>query len=112
MAFRYLALILLNACLLVAGQVLWKIGLQATGLDWWRLLTNSKVWIGFLAFGLATLIWFQVLDKVPLSRALPVQSIAYVLGVLAGCFFFHEAFSWARWLGVALIVGGICLVAR
>lgn len=112
MTFKDFLLILLNACLLVTGQIFWKTGIQESGLNWVKLLLDVRVWAGFLAFALATLIWFQVLAKVPLSRALPIQSVAYVLGVLAGCLFFHEPVSWERWLGVAFIIGGICLVAR
>jgi drug/metabolite transporter (DMT)-like permease len=112
MSLKDLLFILLNACLLVAGQVLWKAGVQGAGLNWVKLLFSGKIWAGFLAFALATFIWFQVLARVPLSRALPAQSVAYVLGVLAGSIFFHESVSWTKWFGVILIVGGICLVAR
>jgi drug/metabolite transporter (DMT)-like permease len=112
MSVKVFGLIVLNALFLVAGQIFWKLGISAGESGWWRLLLSPLVWLGFGCFGLATAIWFYVLARVPLSQALPVQSIGYIFGVAAGMLFFQETVSAVRWVGAVLILAGICLVAR
>ena len=113
MSAKLFLLIIFNAFLLVTGQVFWKTGIVVTaGAPWWRFLFAPWTLAGFAAFGLAAGIWFYIIARIPLSQALPVQSIAFVFGALAGVFFFHEGVSLARWIGIALIFSGIYLVAR
>lgn len=110
-----LALILLNVVLLVTGQVLWKRGLDSLGGlsagTWLRVALAPWTWAGLAAYGVATVLWFWVLSRAPLSVAYPLQSLAYVLGVVAGWAFFHESVPPVRWLGVALILAGVGMVA-
>lgn len=39
-------------------------------------------------------------------------SLSYVFGLLAAMLFFHEQVGAAKWMGVALIVAGCCLIAK
>jgi undecaprenyl phosphate-alpha-L-ara4N flippase subunit ArnE len=39
-------------------------------------------------------------------------SISSVFGLLATCFIFHEPVVWTRWLGVAVIIVGVILLAQ
>src|SRR5690625_4169302 len=95
-------LVLLNIILMVAGQSLWKIGLERVGgfLHLAHVLGSPYIWAGICLYGMATLVWLAVLAKLPLSLAYPLQSLAYVLGLLVAFYIFQEPVSFNRWIGV------------
>jgi drug/metabolite transporter (DMT)-like permease len=101
--------------MLAVGQICWKVGLQRHGFSLSlsgikALAVCCPMWVGFLLFFLATLLWFYILSKLPLSLAYPAMSLSYVLGVIAGCLIFKEAIPFTRWLGIAVICSGIYLM--
>lgn len=109
-------LVLINVVLLVFGQVLWKMELgrlqgSLTLEAIPRLLTSPFIWGGLFIYVLATVLWFYILSRGKLSVVYPLQSLAYVLGVLAALLIFREAVPLTRWLGVGLIVLGAFFVA-
>jgi uncharacterized membrane protein len=70
-----------------------------------------------VALGISLLIlWLlshmALLSWADLSYVLPVTSVGYVLAPLTGYLFLHEHISPARWIGIALIMAGVTLVAR
>ncbi|MDR1846873.1 MAG: EamA family transporter [Bacteroidales bacterium] len=73
--------------------------------NWWFLGTG-------LCFGIATVLWLYIIKHVPLSVAYPLSGIAYIFGMLAAVYIFHESISLTRWLGVLLIMGGVCLILK
>ncbi|MWC30290.1 EamA family transporter [Paenibacillus sp. MMS18-CY102] len=102
-----------NVLLLVAGQILFKWGLQkAGGLQWARIALSPTIWSGLALYGFATLLWFAVLTRLPLSVAYPMQSTAYVLGLLAAWFIFGESLSATKLIGCAVILIGVYLIAK
>ncbi|KIL40727.1 membrane protein [Gordoniibacillus kamchatkensis] len=104
-----------NIVLLVAGQMVWKIGLsKAGGLhlgNWTEVLVSPYIWAGIAMYGTATVLWLAVLSRLPLSVAYPLQSAAYVLGLLAAAWLLREVVPPHRWLGVAVIAAGIAMVS-
>lgn len=91
----------------MSGQVLWK---EATGGSWLQSFFSPLFWIGLFLYGVALLIWLNVLHRLPLSRAYPMQAMAYVLGVAASRVILHETIPFTRWVGVAVILLGVTLV--
>jgi drug/metabolite transporter (DMT)-like permease len=61
--------------------------------------------VGFLATYTSALSWAD------LTYVLPASSLGYVLVALVAKFFLHEHVSAQRWLGIALITGGVGFVA-
>src|SRR5271165_3130420 len=55
--------------------------------------------------------YMSALSWADLTYVLPATSLAYVLVALVAHFGFHEVISLTRWLGIALIAGGVGLVA-
>jgi drug/metabolite transporter (DMT)-like permease len=112
---KTILLILFNVCLLTAGQVLWKMGLSQTGGFSWdnfaRVLCSPFILAGLALYGVATLVWFVVLSTTDLSYAYPLQSMAYIIGVIAAWLIFNEAIPLTRWAGVIVIMGGVALVS-
>ncbi|AKG36508.1 EamA family transporter [Paenibacillus durus] len=105
----------LNVLMLVSGQVLFKIGLEKLGgvnlNNAWKAIFNTYIIFGLLLYVLATLVWFVVLSRVPLSIAYPIQSIAYVLGILAAFILFNEPISFMKWMGMIIIVIGVYIIS-
>ncbi|WP_349408674.1 EamA family transporter [Pseudalkalibacillus sp. SCS-8] len=109
-------LLLVNVFLLVGGQMLWKVG--AAGIDSWNVSTfiyllKSPFFIGGgLLYVVATFIWMYIITKLPFSVAYPLQSLSYVVGVLAAYFYFKENVDVSQWIGVCVIVLGVYLIAK
>ncbi|WP_418792020.1 EamA family transporter [Phosphitispora sp. TUW77] len=112
---RTIVLIIFNVVLLTSGQILWKIGLTREGglsLDNMVRVALSPFILGGLAlYVVATVIWFMVLSRAELSYAYPLQSMAYILGVMAGWLLFRETVPMIRWIGVLVIIAGVILVS-
>lgn len=102
-----------NILLLVTGQVLFKIGLgKSGGLHWDKIITSPTIIGGLFLYGIATLLWFAVLTRLPLSVAYPMQAFAYVLSMVPAYFLFGEDITATKLAGVAVIMCGVYLLAR
>ncbi|ABZ83394.1 transmembrane small multi-drug resistance protein, putative [Heliomicrobium modesticaldum Ice1] len=115
LAWDSLLLIAINITLLLAGQTLWKIGLQKIGGFSLAHLPAAAFspWIvaGLVLYVIATGVWFLILSRIDFSLAYPLQSLAFVFGVFLGWLVFQETIPWTRWVGVAVIIFGVYLVA-
>lgn len=110
------AVVLINVCLLVCGQVFFKWGLsgQKGGLTPTNILplfVNPWIVLGLALYVVATVLWFYVLSRLPLSVAYPLQSLSYVLGLFASRYILHETVQWTRWMGVIIILLGVAVIA-
>jgi len=109
-------LIITNILLLVAGQALWKFGIGKMMLNGWGSILSVMFspWIvaGVFLYVIATGIWIYLLSKFPLSFLYPMQSLAYVIGLLIAIYFFQEQIPLSRWIGVGVIMIGVYLVAK
>jgi drug/metabolite transporter (DMT)-like permease len=57
-------------------------------------------------------VWLIVLSRASLSFAYPFASLTYVLILLFDRLVLHQPISGVRYVGVALIIGGILLISR
>lgn len=108
-------LLFLNIIMLVSGQAFFKLGLEKIGGvnlgNAWKALLSPTIIVGLALYALATLVWFVVLSRLPLSVAYPIQSLAYVLGIFLAISMFHETVSPMKWIGAAIIVIGVIFIA-
>lgn len=108
------AAVLLAAC----GHLLIKYGLKTsagprelTGLARIvALMFSARVLTGLAVYGVGTVLWVAVVAKRPISYLYPVTAMNYVLITLGGMWFFGEAVSAARWLGIAVVIFGVVLM--
>jgi drug/metabolite transporter (DMT)-like permease len=106
--------------LLSAGQTSLKFGLNNIGgvslgeglAGLFKLFQTPWIVVGFVCYGLSSVLWLDVLSKLDFSLAFPMVGLTYVFTLLIGRFFFHETIGWERLLGVALILGGVFFLAR
>jgi multidrug transporter EmrE-like cation transporter len=118
-----IGLILLSVTLAAIAQVTLKVGvnhvtdasggelaLNADSLK--HIATTWLVWLGIAIFALSAVLWIFALSRASLSFAYPFAALGYVLIVTASIVFLHEHVPPLGWVGVALIVIGILLIAQ
>lgn len=108
--------------LVVAGQMLLKVGMLRVGVvDRHRLRSPAALFAtlvrepavvaGVVVYAASALVWIYVLSRADLSFAYPFLSLAYVAVTASATVFLKERFSTRQWLGLALVVAGVAAVA-
>ena len=93
----------------VAGQLLLKEGADAA--DFVSQLFRPTTIIGLGFYALAALLYIVALRKIPMSVALPCTAASYVVIAIIGHFVFGEALGTQKLAAIALISGGVVLLA-
>ena len=76
-------------------------------------LTSWPILVGLGLFALNVIAYTQSLSKLPLSVAYPIMVSLTGLIVIGGSLvLFKESISNYQWIGFALIIGGVILVAK
>ena len=83
---------------------LWRVGMQ--------LAMHPGILGGLACYVVSVVAWIVALSRVDVSVAYPMLSIGYVVNALLAWWLFGEAVSLQRWLGIAVIIFGVVLVAR
>ncbi len=111
----------LAICVLLAtaAEIFLKLGAAATvnpENSWsWTGLTGLRsvwVWWGILASVISLFNWLATLRKLPLTIAFPVGQAVHILVPLSCWFFLGENILPKRWLGIALVLLGLMIVAK
>ena len=101
-----------------AGQVLFKRGVNALdagdahfGLkSLWGSLRSPAILGGVVIHGIEFGVWIEILGRLPLSIAFPLESVSYVTVLVATRVFLREVVPARRWTGVGLICAGIAVL--
>nr|WP_255654544.1 EamA family transporter [Cohnella sp. REN36] len=76
------------------------------------IIKSPLIWAGLLLYGVATLIWFKLLSSVQFSVLYPLQSIAYIVAMIAAWYFFDENISWTKIIGALIILIGVYIISK
>ena len=76
-----------------------------------KIALVPRVWIAFAFSCLSLFLWLFVLSRADLSFAYALDSMHYVLIAFASGVFLKENVGARRWVGTALIMAGLILVA-
>lgn len=93
----------------MAGQTLLKAGAGAA--DFVSQLLDWRTLLGFCLYGGSALLYIVALRRIPMSVALPCTAISYVAAALIGHYAFAEPLGVVQLGGIALICGGVVLLA-
>jgi drug/metabolite transporter (DMT)-like permease len=111
--------IALNALIVTASELFLKLGARETAhfryaFSWTGVagLASPWTWLGILFVILSLVTWLHILRQVPLSVAFPLSNVVHVLVPLTSWIFLHELISPRRWLGIALVLVGLAIVAK
>jgi multidrug transporter EmrE-like cation transporter len=72
-----------------------------------RLLVNPWVLSAFAAALLASVCWMAAMTRLDLSHAYPFMSLAFILVMISSGFFFGEAITPLKVIGIGLVVLGL-----
>ncbi len=115
-------LILVGVLLNASAQLLLKAGMERIG-DFafsfeniWpiamQVAANPYIIIGLSFYVLSVVVWLLVLSRCEVSFAYPMLSIGYIVNAIAAYYLFSENLSALRIAGIAVIIAGVCMVAR
>lgn len=122
MTLNTFLLLLFGVFLNAAAQLLLKAGViplgslefsTATALP--TALKVARQWpvlAGLACYVVSVCVWIVALSRVEVSLAYPMLSLGYVVNALAAWWLFGEALGGQRWLGIALILGGVLVMSR
>ena len=115
---KLISLSLVQCLLLTSSQIFLKFAMATMGkfsFSWSyfrELLSNWQLACSGITIAAASAIWFYIIKHFDFSQAYPMISISYVFGMLAAMVIFRETIPLNRWVGVALIISGVILVAK
>lgn len=121
--WKSLALIFVSVLIGVFGQLSLKTGMTQVGrIDaealsqpvqlLLRIFTTPIILAGIALYIVGTLIWLVVLSRLDLSFAYPLVATTYVFTPLLAHLLLKEPIPAMRWVGIALILIGVYIVAR
>ena len=107
----------LTVALVTIAELLLKQGAMETApahVDWLGLssLPSPRVWIGAVLLILSSVTWIFVLRKLPLYLAFTLSSVVHVTIPVCSWLVLGEAIHSLRWMGIALVLAGIWIIAR
>ena len=118
-ALSSMLMILLCSILGTAAEIFLKIGAAETAghrgaLPWLGLsgLESKWVWLGIVFTVLSFLAWIRAVRVVPLSIAFTFSNVIHVFIPLSCWLILNEAISPRRWLGIALVITGLAVIAQ
>ncbi len=76
-----------------------------------KIVCMPAIWAGMALIGVGLATWLVALAHVDLSFAFPVDSMQYIMALLAGHYLLGEKFNKYKVMGTLLIICGIALVA-
>lgn len=119
---RYLPLIFTGVLLNAAAQLALKQGMRQIGhFDFspatlfamsWRIGTNGYVVFGLACYVVSVAVWLLALSRVEVSFAYPLLSVGYIVTAVAAWYFFGEAVTPVRIVGIAVIIVGVIMISR
>lgn len=76
------------------------------------LLTNPYSLAGILLYFMSAVVWSYLLIKLDISFVQPILALTYVVTPILAIFILKEHVPMIRWLGIAVIIMGVYIVAR
>jgi len=99
---------------LAFGQILFKlsaVSLAKSG-SLISIKTSVILTIAFIIYGITTLAWVWLLQKIELGKIYPIMALAFVLVPIGSYLVFGERFQLQYYIGVLFIVIGIILAVK
>ncbi len=113
-AVRWRPILLVCCCTVLgaAAQILMKIGMTHFHPNVWALVTNVPLFIGYVLYGINTLLLVLALREGELSMLYPIIALTYVWVTLLSYTLLREPPNAFKNAGVAAIVLGVAVLGR
>lgn len=99
---------------IAAGQILFKVSASAlhrTG-NYFDIGFLATLFSAFALYGITTIAWVWVLQKIELGKVYPLMALAFVIVPIGSHLFFGEKFHAQYFVGVAVIIAGIIITVK
>ncbi|MEL7339623.1 MAG: hypothetical protein AAGM67_03985 [Bacteroidota bacterium] len=113
--------LVLSIVMVAASQFLFKKGVEILAerpkdedaglMGYVKMVFQPHIFIGLALNGFAAVSWLLALSHLELSYVFPYLSLNYILVPVGAYFLFREALSVRKFVGIAIICGGIFLIA-
>lgn len=77
-----------------------------------KAITIPWFYAAIMVYGLATICWLYILQRIPLSIAYPFSALAMVIVPILAMYLFKEQIVWTYWFGMSLIILGIFVISH
>lgn len=98
----------------VIGQIFLKKGMMVIGVfhlsNIVKIFFNPFVFIGFLFYGISSVMWLYSLSKFELNTIYPLLSLGYIFTMIAGYYLFNESITIYKVISILLICSGVILM--
>lgn len=99
---------------IAVGQILFKITAKSlsTSGSFFELKTLSILFAALSLYGITTIAWIWVLQKIELNKAYPLMALAFLIVPIGSYLFLGERFNNQYLIGVILIMIGIVVAVK
>lgn len=99
---------------IAAGQILFKLSAIALkkNSSFFHAETLVLLFSAFALYGITTIAWVWVLQKIDLGKAYPLMALAFVIVPIASYFILGERFHTQYFVGIIFIIAGIVMAVR
>ena len=105
------------------GQILVRRGMLQVGslenyapwpliMYFWHALCNPNVILGTILNAAFYFLFLAALSWTDVTVALPMTAIEYAFAAVLAIVLLKESVSPVRWIGIALVIGGVILIAK
>ena len=104
-------IILVTLCTIFtsAGQIFFKLSSQNLN-SIGQIILNVPLWIGFILYGLGSLLMILALKYGDLSLVYPFIALSFVLVNILSIIIFNEHVKMLNWVGITAIILGVSLI--
>lgn len=108
-------LLIINVFIMASGQLFFKrsadfINQNPTLAFPMNYAANVWFYCAVFLFAISTIVWTQVLMRIPLSIAYPITSLSYIITVIGAVMIFHERIEVSSIIGVLVIMIGVAII--
>jgi drug/metabolite transporter (DMT)-like permease len=108
--FRAIILIVFCTIFTSVGQLLWKFGANRLQLDFFSLITNYPLILGFVSYAIGTVLLLSALKLGDLSVLYPFISLSFIWVSMLSLTFLGEIMTSLKWIAIILIIMGVSLI--
>ena len=77
-----------------------------------KALSMPWLYLALCVYGIATIFWLYLLQRIPLSLAYPFTALAMVIVPILAMYLFGERVNFSYWIGLVLILAGIIVIGQ
>lgn len=107
--FIGMGIVVVCTILTTIAQLSFKLGASSINFSILSFV-NPYIISGFVAYGLAAILFIIALKFGELSLIYPVWSLSFVWITLVSMFFLNETVSLSNWIGITFIIAGISFI--